>query len=64
MAGPRIFYTIYARRPSDFAVVEEEHNDEARAYENARHYQANGYDVTVHRCVKELIAKWKQEARR
>lgn len=62
MSDTRIYWTVYARRPSDFAVVEEEHKTEARAYDNARQYRARGFDVTVHVVAKELVAEWKDAA--
>jgi len=53
-------YEIHARRPSDFAVIEEEQQDERMAYKAARHHHANGYDVTVTLVTRKPVAEWKQ----
>lgn len=57
----RIFWAIRARRASDFATVEDERNTEREAYDHARYYFSNGFDVTVHRVKKSRVAEWKQE---
>jgi len=56
-------YEIRGRRRSDFALIEEEQQDERMAYKSARHHFANGYDVTVTRVAREHVAEWKQEDR-
>lgn len=57
----RTFWTIYARRASDFATVEDERSTEEEAYEHAQYYYANGYGVRVHRVKKVLVADWEQD---
>lgn len=51
-------YHIRARRASDFALIEEDQQDEAEAYLTARHHYANGCDVTVTRVWRETVAEW------
>ncbi len=58
------YYEIRARRPSDFALIEEEQQDGRVAYKAARHHYANGYDVTVTMVAREQVAEWKQEDRK
>jgi len=57
-------YYIRARRETDFAVIEEEQQDERMAYNAANHHFANGYDVTVTRVARETVAEWEQEDRK
>jgi len=53
-------YEISARRPSDFALVEERNTNEREANITARQLYANGYDVTVTLVTRETVAEWKQ----
>jgi len=53
-------YEIRARRPSDFALVEERNTNEREANIIARQLYANGYDVTVTLVTREPVAEWTQ----
>lgn len=57
-AHVRTFWTIYVRRPSDFATVEDERSTEEEARRQAEYYYSNGYDVLVHHVMKRLLYEW------
>ena len=60
MTEPRIHWTLRARRPADFSVVEETHATEAEAYKSACRHHAQGCEVEVHAVATQQLADWKQ----
>ena len=54
----KLYYRVRGRRPSDFAIVEVEHDEEDRAKAEAKHLFANGYNVKVWFCTSYKVADW------
>lgn len=59
MADLKPIYRIHARRCSDFAVVNEDHDSEHEAHQAAKRLFSNRYDVTVKLIAEETLAEWK-----
>ena len=59
MADLKPIYRIHARRRSDFAVINEDHDSEHEAHQAAKRLFANRYDVTVKLIAEETLAEWK-----
>ena len=60
MTEPRIHWTLRARRPADFSVVEKTHATEAEADKSVCRHHAQGCEVVVHAVATQQLADWKQ----
>lgn len=53
-----VVWKIRAYRKSDFALIEEDHEDEAAANAAARNLYQRGFDIIVCRHIIEHVADW------